>query len=53
MTQRILWKMDARCTLGWIDHSPLSYDWRVASARAYRIQQRCKGVRLTLRQAMR
>jgi hypothetical protein len=52
MRKRILWKMDSRRKLGWVDHSPFSYDWQVAGARAYRIQQRCQGIRMTLKQAM-
>ncbi len=49
--RRILRKMERR-PLGWVDYSSDSYDYRVASARAFRIQQRIKGVRLTLAQAM-
>ncbi len=52
MTERILWKMDRRCRLGWIDHSTGSWDWRIANARATRIIMRRQGVRLTLQQAM-
>lgn len=52
MADRILAKMRARLRIGWVDYSPLSYDREVASARAYRIQQRCRGIRLTLKQAM-
>ena len=52
MEDRILAKMDKRRRVGWVDYSPFSYDRVVASARAYRILQRCRGIRLTLNQAM-
>lgn len=51
MIQRLLRKMERR-PLGWVDYSSDSYDYRVANARAFRIQQRIKGIRLTLAQAM-
>ena len=37
--------------IGWVDHSPGSWDHRVAAARAFRIQQRLVfGVRMSRRE---
>lgn len=52
MVRRILQKMERRMKLGWIDYSPLSYDWMIATARATRIRLRLNGRRMTLAQVM-
>ena len=52
MVRRLLFKMERRLKLGWIDHSPLSYDWTIATARATRIRLRLNGQRMTLAQVM-
>lgn len=49
---RIVQKMVSRLRLGWFDHSSDSFDMRVARARAYRIQQRLAGNRITMKQAL-
>lgn len=51
LIRRILRKMERR-PLGWVDYSSDSYDYRVANARLFRIQQRAKGVRMTMKEAM-
>lgn len=52
MTRRILVKMASRCRIGWVDFSSDSYDFKVASARATRIRLRCRGIRLSLKEAL-
>lgn len=45
----MLRRMDRINRIGWIDFAPLSFDWRQAGARAYRVQQRVIfGRRLTV-----
>jgi hypothetical protein len=44
----MLRRMERTCRIGWVDHGPMSFDWRHAGARAYRVQQRIVfGRRLT------
>lgn len=57
MKQRIVKKVLTRrfnstSRIGWFDFSSDSYDMRMCEARAYRIQQRLVGVRITIRQAL-
>lgn len=51
--RRMLNNMDRRTSIGWIDYSPGSWDWRVATARLYRINDRLRGRRITFAQALR
>ena len=51
--RRMLNNMDRRRSIGWIDYSPGSWDWRVAVARLHRISDRLRGRRITLAQALR
>ena len=53
MMSRMVQKCANRTTIGWFDHSPSSYDVRVAHARAWRISERLQGRRVTLAQAIR
>lgn len=49
---RIARKTAARRFIGWFDFCRDGYDMRMCEARAFRIQQRCVGVRITIRQAL-
>jgi len=49
---RIARKSAARRRIGWFDFSRDGYDMRMCEARAFRIQQRLVGVRITLREAL-
>lgn len=51
-TKRIAHKTASRRRLGWFDFSGGSHDMAVCTARAYRIQQRLIGNRITFYQAM-
>lgn len=50
--QHIARKTGARRRIGWFDFSLDSYDMRLCEARAFRIQRRLAGVRITLREAL-
>ncbi|KGM38718.1 hypothetical protein JY96_21330 [Aquabacterium sp. NJ1] len=50
--QQIVRKSVARRRIGWFDFSMDSYDMRMCAARAYRIQQRIAGQRISLREAL-
>lgn len=52
IAERIARKTAARRTIGWFDFSRDGYDMRMCTARAFRIQQRMVGNRLTLREAL-
>lgn len=52
LVRRILRRMERQRKIGWVDYSSDSFDYRIASARATRIELRKKGVRITLSQAM-
>ena len=52
ITERIARKVAARRRVGWFDFSLMGYDMRMCTARAYRVQQRLGGHRITLRQAL-
>lgn len=51
IADRIIRKEAQRLRIGWVDFSPGSWDWREATARAVRIQFRCRGERITLQRA--
>lgn len=53
LIRRYLDKTRSRRRIGWTDYSRCSWDWRVATARLYRIQQRFLGRRLTFEAAFR
>ncbi len=53
LIRRYLHKRNNRNTIGWIDFSRGSWDWRTTVARLYRIQQRCRGRRLSFNEAFR
>lgn len=52
ITERIARKTAARRFIGWFDFSRDGYDMRMCTARAFRIQQRLVGNRITIRQAL-
>lgn len=53
LVRRYLHKENNRRAIGWTDFSRGSWDWRVATAKLYRIQQRCHGNRITFSEAFR
>lgn len=51
--ERIARKEANRRSIGWFDFNCFSYDMRICGARAFRIQQRLAGNRITMQQALR
>lgn len=52
--RRMLQKRELRSpSIGWVNYSPGSWDWRVAVARLHRINDRLRGRRITFAQALR
>lgn len=54
IVRKMLLKRELRgVRIGWVDYSPGSWDWRVAVARLQRINDRLRGRRITMQQALR
>ena len=52
LEERIARKTAARRFIGWFDFSRDGFDMRMCGARAFRIQQRLVGNRITMREAL-
>jgi hypothetical protein len=53
LVRRYLHKQNNRRAIGWTDFSRGSWDWRVATAKLYRIQRRLLGQRISFNEAFR
>lgn len=52
ISKRLMLKADQRCRIGWIDWSSGSWDWRVCTAKAWRIISRRNGRRISFPDAL-